>query len=79
MLAIRTLAAVWPATRAPAMPIASNVGRAMRTTKGAILAITIANFHHRPEIAAISSTQERTRKFTRNVAFLCHTFCAPDR
>ena len=34
MLAIRTLAAVWPAMRAPTMQIASDVGRAIRTTKG---------------------------------------------
>ena len=33
MTAIQTLAAVWPAMRVPAMPIASYVGRTMRTTK----------------------------------------------
>ena len=33
MPAIRTLAAVWPAMRAPGCQIASDVGRAMRTTK----------------------------------------------
>ena len=38
MPAIRTLAAVWPAMRAPARcQIASDVGRAMRTTKILIL------------------------------------------
>ena len=41
--AIRTPAAVWPAMRTPAMPnpieIASDAGRAMRTTKGSHIAL----------------------------------------
>ena len=33
MLVIRTLAVLWPAMLLPAMQIASDVGRVMRTTK----------------------------------------------